>query len=924
MGRRDKNRDRDTDNEYGNRRRDRGRYDDDDYEDDDYGYDPDDPFSSQSAYSVYDVDEEPESEREPEPEPVPVKSTPVVNSIPVVTSTPTPTISTSTSTPSAKTGGLGNLLANARAMTSKVTHTPSPTPPSPSVSNASTSNATSSTSGTMASGASGTKPTNAIPSSTSSTSATTTSSSATSAEPFGGIPKKNPLGSFFHGKKEAVKETVTESSKTPPEVHPESLAKSKEPTASSSASTSSTEEPSTEIIDSEPEDRTEYQIGGYGEDLPIPAFFSGKMKLGVAATLLVTLGGASLGAWTILKKPAETGVETPALDTQIASLGEDAKDAISKATEKVGKTIGDIENSANNAMNRVAQVPQKLTETINIPETTPTEEPQGTDVASDVMSPSTAASSPTDALVPTFDLAPVTDTDLQAVVPPADSLATNLETPEITALPDLASSSSSTDSTNSTLPDMTVGSSDFPSIADMTPSNGTNAATADTIATDSKDEANSENKDSAEVSVLPPPPTFAITEPESTESRDTATTDLAFTNGTSGATNSDTTASPFPAFDIPVPDAANHTTTTTAVQTSDTNTVDSTDTPHSSLTSDIPTLPNTAILASDTTSPAFGDHPATNQPGNGATGALATNTAPAFGLPSNSANAAPALGSVENTNTPILPDAPALSNTPSLLNASTPLKTPSLSDSTLSPPLSTPIAEKKDAVPAIGSVPNAPEALSVWEQPNGSSPPISTGTLAATTLPGTPQEVVPNTSTVPPAFPANTSTNTASPAVTNVPSTANSPNSNGRVGTGGSGWNTLNDLTEENPTPSNAMGGAGTTTTRSVPTASNTSSPTALSTNTVKDVTSSGARSNGNTNAHTSNGNTARATNVNPGITANSPTYTVQNRQTIFDIARTRLGSASRWTEIYALNKSQISDPFSTIPPGTKLVLPTR
>ena len=53
-------------------------------------------------------------------------------------------------------------------------------------------------------------------------------------------------------------------------------------------------------------------------------------------------------------------------------------------------------------------------------------------------------------------------------------------------------------------------------------------------------------------------------------------------------------------------------------------------------------------------------------------------------------------------------------------------------------------------------------------------------------------------------------------------------------------------------------------------------------------------------------------------------TYQLPKRQTVFDVARIQLGSASRWPEIYRLNKSVVSDPLREIPAGTQLQLPAR
>lgn len=51
-------------------------------------------------------------------------------------------------------------------------------------------------------------------------------------------------------------------------------------------------------------------------------------------------------------------------------------------------------------------------------------------------------------------------------------------------------------------------------------------------------------------------------------------------------------------------------------------------------------------------------------------------------------------------------------------------------------------------------------------------------------------------------------------------------------------------------------------------------------------------------------------------------TYTVAEGDTLFDIARYELGKASRWVEIYELNRDVLGKDFNYITPGTKLFLP--
>ena len=50
--------------------------------------------------------------------------------------------------------------------------------------------------------------------------------------------------------------------------------------------------------------------------------------------------------------------------------------------------------------------------------------------------------------------------------------------------------------------------------------------------------------------------------------------------------------------------------------------------------------------------------------------------------------------------------------------------------------------------------------------------------------------------------------------------------------------------------------------------------------------------------------------------------YTVQQGDTVFDIARYELGKASRWVEIIQLNRSLLGDQIDYLTPGMKLVLP--
>ncbi len=50
--------------------------------------------------------------------------------------------------------------------------------------------------------------------------------------------------------------------------------------------------------------------------------------------------------------------------------------------------------------------------------------------------------------------------------------------------------------------------------------------------------------------------------------------------------------------------------------------------------------------------------------------------------------------------------------------------------------------------------------------------------------------------------------------------------------------------------------------------------------------------------------------------------YVVREGDTLYDIARTELGKASRWGEIYDLNWNQLGNRLDGLTPGMKLVLP--
>jgi nucleoid-associated protein YgaU len=50
--------------------------------------------------------------------------------------------------------------------------------------------------------------------------------------------------------------------------------------------------------------------------------------------------------------------------------------------------------------------------------------------------------------------------------------------------------------------------------------------------------------------------------------------------------------------------------------------------------------------------------------------------------------------------------------------------------------------------------------------------------------------------------------------------------------------------------------------------------------------------------------------------------YVVQQGDTLYDIARYQLGKASRWAEVYELNRDQIGQQYDNLPAGMQLVLP--
>ena len=55
-----------------------------------------------------------------------------------------------------------------------------------------------------------------------------------------------------------------------------------------------------------------------------------------------------------------------------------------------------------------------------------------------------------------------------------------------------------------------------------------------------------------------------------------------------------------------------------------------------------------------------------------------------------------------------------------------------------------------------------------------------------------------------------------------------------------------------------------------------------------------------------------------------SNVYVVEQGDTLFDIARYELGKASRWAEIYDLNRDVLGEDFDHLSPGTELTLPAK
>lgn len=59
-------------------------------------------------------------------------------------------------------------------------------------------------------------------------------------------------------------------------------------------------------------------------------------------------------------------------------------------------------------------------------------------------------------------------------------------------------------------------------------------------------------------------------------------------------------------------------------------------------------------------------------------------------------------------------------------------------------------------------------------------------------------------------------------------------------------------------------------------------------------------------------------------LAAGGRSYKVREGDTLFDIARYELGKASRWAEIYELNRHHLGEDFDYLAPGTDLILPAQ
>ena len=62
--------------------------------------------------------------------------------------------------------------------------------------------------------------------------------------------------------------------------------------------------------------------------------------------------------------------------------------------------------------------------------------------------------------------------------------------------------------------------------------------------------------------------------------------------------------------------------------------------------------------------------------------------------------------------------------------------------------------------------------------------------------------------------------------------------------------------------------------------------------------------------------------NASTHIAAGGRTYKVREGDTLSDIARYELGKASRWAEIYELNRHHLGEDFDYLAPGTEIILP--
>ncbi len=69
--------------------------------------------------------------------------------------------------------------------------------------------------------------------------------------------------------------------------------------------------------------------------------------------------------------------------------------------------------------------------------------------------------------------------------------------------------------------------------------------------------------------------------------------------------------------------------------------------------------------------------------------------------------------------------------------------------------------------------------------------------------------------------------------------------------------------------------------------------------------------------------NTTQMVSATPRHRQGAEIYVVEQGDTLFDIARHKLGKASRWAEIYDLNRQTLGEDFDYLRPGTELIMPS-